>query len=407
MRIRCSRGRRALLVATLVSACCASLWGGSRHALADPSVAVFKEALDLKGGGLKGGERFLDRSAGELAVLLAARGDKEAQGWIERTLDEAQVLGDSAHGGFYSRALGATWSRPLGEKTLEAQATAIRLYALGFFLLDHESLLKTAEAVQTFVESSLKIGEGRYARAASARDTGLDLTFSRIGHAELVQALSTLYAATSRQEFVELAFRVAEVSLKGESDSLSLAEVVAVTDSYLALYAVSAQRRWLDEACGLMKVARKRFSLRAQEKIADLTLLLQYIRVAGSLGGYVRDDSLRRDASAALRSLSIPQHASPSLVSLYFLAHAELDSEPTHFMTVGDRDDAQSRTLWRETLRVIPLHLQREWIDPKEVRARSYPRVSKPAVFVCSKGRCSLPLFTEQEVRETIARVVP
>jgi uncharacterized protein YyaL (SSP411 family) len=371
--------------------------------------------LDVEGGGFKGGAGSLGESAGELAILLARRGDRGAREWIERTLREAQALRDVEHGGFYARSLDSARNEPPRERTLADQATAIRLYALGFLLFDDEEFLETASNTQRFVARFLKVKDGRYALAlrGEGRDQrlSLDETFSRSGHAALVQALVALYAASGREEHVAQAVLVADASLAGAGGASSLAELVSVVDAYTALYSVSAERRWIELAQGAWKEARNKFASGASSCGRDPELTLRYVRTATSLGGYVGDVASQREAKDLLASCVLSSKAAASVRALYVMTHAEVDESATHVMIIGDKNNHQAEKLFRETLRAIPLHLQREWLDRREAplpsRGVSYPHVSKPAVFVCSRGRCSLPLFTEQDVRETIAQVVP
>jgi hypothetical protein len=53
-------------------------------------------------------------------------------------------------------------------------------------------------------------------------------------------------------------------------------------------------------------------------------------------------------------------------------------------------------------------YLRREWWDRREGALPNpdvrYPQLASAAAFVCVDTRCSVPLFTEQELRERLAQ---
>jgi hypothetical protein len=80
---------------------------------------------------------------------------------------------------------------------------------------------------------------------------------------------------------------------------------------------------------------------------------------------------------------------------------------------VGSREDAVARRLLSAAFgdpgsgfgfyRRVELFDERDGALPNlDVE---FPRLDRPAAFVCANGRCSLPAFTPEELRKRIARL--
>jgi hypothetical protein len=65
--------------------------------------------------------------------------------------------------------------------------------------------------------------------------------------------------------------------------------------------------------------------------------------------------------------------------------------------------------LWSEAVRVKEPYVRREWWDRSEGALPNpdvrYPKLAAPAAFVCVDTRCSVPLYTDQELREKLAQM--
>jgi hypothetical protein len=89
-------------------------------------------------------------------------------------------------------------------------------------------------------------------------------------------------------------------------------------------------------------------------------------------------------------------------------AEEELLSSPLHITVVGGKDDLRAQQLWKEAVRVNEKYIRREWWDRREGALSNpdvrYPQLGAPAAFVCVDSKCSVPLFTVDELRERLAQ---
>jgi hypothetical protein len=70
---------------------------------------------------------------------------------------------------------------------------------------------------------------------------------------------------------------------------------------------------------------------------------------------------------------------------------------------IGPRTDDSAKGLWDVIGSRLPTNAEREWFASAEDARRGslvrYPTLSKPAAFLCINSRCSVALFTPQELR--------
>ena len=73
---------------------------------------------------------------------------------------------------------------------------------------------------------------------------------------------------------------------------------------------------------------------------------------------------------------------------------------------IGEFTDPSARELWEVLVSRLPDSADREWFTSAEDASRSslggYPKLAKPAAFLCINGRCSVALFTQQELARRI-----
>jgi len=73
---------------------------------------------------------------------------------------------------------------------------------------------------------------------------------------------------------------------------------------------------------------------------------------------------------------------------------------------IGSYENSVAAGLWEVIASRIPQGADRRWFAAaSEVPSESpfhYPALSRPAAFLCAKGRCSVPLFTVAELSARI-----
>ncbi|HEY4230589.1 MAG TPA: hypothetical protein VGO79_10475, partial [Thermoanaerobaculia bacterium] len=274
-------------------------------------------------------------------------------------------------------------------------------------------------------------------------------------NAWMVQALVSLYAVTNEPELLAEAVAaadwiVAQRALPGggfrhdssgpapDASGPYLGDSVAAGRAFLALWSVTGDRAWLsrsrdaaayvaktfavegdaadgvqnDAANGVRRVpglvsavARGRFARPRPQRDENVAVA----RWANLLFRYTGDDACRRLSDRAMAFLAIPEVAEKFSTASVLLADAERSSEPPHLTVVGARGDAVARRLLAAAVAAPGAYKRVELLDEKDGALPNldveFPRLDRPAAFVCADGRCSLPAFTPEELGKRVARL--
>ncbi|MEO7012862.1 MAG: hypothetical protein ABI127_01030, partial [Dokdonella sp.] len=85
----------------------------------------------------------------------------------------------------------------------------------------------------------------------------------------------------------------------------------------------------------------------------------------------------------------------------------ELARPPLHLTVVGAKDDPKSRELFVALQHLPEWYKRIDWWDraagPLPNPDVQYPPVKKPAAFVCTDRRCSLPLYDADALAKFLA----
>ena len=200
----------------------------------------------------------------------------------------------------------------------------------------------------------------------------------------------------------------------------------AATDSHsdlerakaaLTRYATTADRSDLREARTLMTGVDAQFSPHSIEERClqgDSSVVedvIAFIRLSNMLFRYTGQESLLRRAQESVSSLRTQQsHLSLGEKKLLHQAEEELRTSPLHITVVGAKTEPRARRLWQEAVATQEEYIRREWWDRSEGPLPNpdvrYPQLAVPAAFVCVDKRCSVPLYTDEELRERLAQHV-
>jgi hypothetical protein len=100
---------------------------------------------------------------------------------------------------------------------------------------------------------------------------------------------------------------------------------------------------------------------------------------------------------------------SPDLAAEALLAGDLLGNKLTRFAVVGAFEHPQTEELWKAGLALPELFVRRIRWDPSSGQPRPfevlYPALKRPAAYVCIDGHCSLPQFSEAELRATLSEL--
>jgi uncharacterized protein YyaL (SSP411 family) len=414
---------------------------------------TYVRGLDLERYGLVGDRKYLDIATLERALAFSRPSSDGIPKWAKGTLHAHTQLVDPVLGGAYEYSLGGDWNHPCYTKTLAGQNAAIVLYAGAYRTQGILEYLSVAERSVDYVEKFLKAGSGSYftSRGSCARETdrgaqgvGSDGDHDQNRHtlvkdervlvaenADFVRALAELYAVSTRERFKELALQSARrlrardgepkhkvIDIRGISATHDVLDKVAIGRALFSLYSITGDSRWLHDSVVLLdKLISDHgpFSRSLKEHLA----LSSRIEVATSLSRLSNmiylstgDARYREEAKRALESALSARCDEASVVDAarLLLADEELRTEPPHAVLVGDGNDGSGEDLWRVILSKLPSYARRERFSSVSALRQDtdmrYPRLSRPAAFLCVKKRCSVPIFTATELTERIAEMM-
>jgi hypothetical protein len=88
------------------------------------------------------------------------------------------------------------------------------------------------------------------------------------------------------------------------------------------------------------------------------------------------------------------------------LAEREWSATPLHFTVVGARGDERTRALYAAARRTAPVAKRTELWDPAEGPRRetglTFPKLDRPALYVCGAKSCSRPVFEPTQVAGSV-----
>lgn len=410
--------------------------------------------FDAEVGGLTINQKFLERDSVELDLVLAQDGDAEAAARAAKTLDAAIKLIDPVWGGVYQYSTYRDWDHPHFEKLATNQGEYLRIYALAYGQTHNDDYLTAANHIARYVKEFLtsesgafftsqdadliqgEKGSGYFALGDSDRRAlgipRIDQNIYARENGAIIEGLATLYEFGRDPQMLEQALRaarwiVAERSLGDggfRHDQVDpagpyLADTLAMGRAFLALYKATAEREWIDRALTAalflerFQESQAGFATASVEgtvirPVPHLDENIGVARFANLVSQITGSESARGIAEHAMRYLATPAIANSRITEAgILLADRELNRDPLHLTVVGSKHDASAAGLFGATLDQPGWYKRAEWWDksagPLINPDVTYPELSRPAAFVCTENRCSLPLFTPQQLKGFLA----
>jgi uncharacterized protein YyaL (SSP411 family) len=407
-------------------------------------VAQLDRMYDEESGGWGRSQRYPFAAPVEHALLRAVvRDEAEWRARALATLERYATLIDPVWGGMYQYSEGGVWDRPHYEKIVPVQAGAIRAFAEAYRVSGDRRWLGYAEDVRRYVRAQLTAPDGAfftsqdadlaephvpgpnyYARDdAGRRALGIpriDRHVYASTNGMLIEALAELAVASGEEAPLREAIAAADRVLtthrhssglfvhdaEAEPSLLHLADQARMLAALLALHEASADRRWLDEAS---RLADALAALRDPESggffahtadpdavgvfrerlipIADNAITARALMALARLSD--RDD-LHEAALASLRACARPAElrALGRMIGEYLIALELAASSHVLFSVVGP-DEPRTRALHSAALRYVdPTRL----VELSRPGASRYPYPDEPAVFLCTRTACSMPV---------------
>src|ERR1700733_5884477 len=419
----------------------------------------YLEGYDDKQGSWGSDQKYLDWDSVELAMDRAAHGDARAEIMAKQTLDAQLQLLDPVWGGVYQYSTDGVWTKPHFEKIMSMQAENLRIYAEAYAQFHDAKYLQAAEAIQRFLTSFLTGPEGAFYTSQDAdviagqhsaryfalgdpdrRKRGVPRVDTHIYAREngwAITALASLYEVTADSKTLDQAVRAADWVTQhrgrsgggfhhGAKDAGGpfLGDSVAMIRAYLALYCVTADRKWLTDAEQSMSYIERTFqSSRGAGLLSSLAPTdrayqphpqrdenVAVARTANLLFHATGDAKYRTISEAAMRYLAAAPVATRLPVASVLLADYEIGRPPLHLTVVGRKDDPAARALFEAALQYPSFYKRLEWWDPREGKLPNpdvqYPSVPRAAAYVCTERTCSAPIFKAGDVAEKVHKVL-
>ena len=416
---------------------------------------------DLEKGAWGHGQKFLDWNNVEWSMRQAKRGDKAEEHMATQTLAAQLNLLDPAWGGVYQYSTDDDWQHPHFEKIMQMQTEDMRIYSLAFAQWHDPTYQHTAEAIHHYLTRFLldpnggfytsqdadlvdgvhsadyfaltdaqRIARGiprvdthQYARENGWAIRSLACLFEYTGdRAALKEAEATAKWACDQRSIPGGGFRHDRTDAAGPF----LGDTLAMGQAFLELYAVTADRGWLNRAeqAGDFITAHFLRSNEAGIMTADVHVSRQFppeqeldenvdaarwANLLGQYSGRKQDQSL---AKIAMRYLSTPAVALSQRVAVagVLLANDEAATTALHIAVVGRKSEPGAAALF-QIAGDFPTYYKRvEWYDASEGPLPNadvaYPNFGKPAAFVCTGATCSRPALTVEDLSARLGRVI-
>ena len=202
-----------------------------------------------------------------------------------------------------------------------------------------------------------------------------------------------------------------------------LGDTLAMGQAFLALYNVTGNRDDLASAASAAQFISTHFAPAkpgtgfvtsatrtdaAYRPHPDRDENIALVRFTSTLAIATGDDRYHATAAEAMRYLATPSIALQPLSAGVLLAHQDFVEAPIHITILGSPSDQQAAALHTAALRSLTSHELIEWRDPADRNplptAVTYPKLAKPALFLCTAQACSSPIYHAEDVAGKIQR---
>lgn len=408
-----------------------------------------KKTYDIKRGGLDIGQKYLDRDSVEYAIDRALAGDADEEAMARKTLDAARALFDPVWGGVYQYSTYGDWKHPHFEKLATVQGQYLRIYALASAAFGKPEDAKAVHDIKRYLDAFLRSPEGafyvsqdadlkpgehsdRYFALGDAKRRALgvprvDKHIYSIQNGQIIEALATWGELSGDKASIDEAIVAADWIAANralpnggfrhdEHDAQGpfLGDSLAMGRAFLALYRATADRSWLAKASDTADFIGAHFArasggfvtAKSTGPIAAVPQMDENISVARFANLLARYDGKAAHAAMAgnaLRYLSAPAVGLSEITEPgILLADDEDHADPLHLTVGGAKSDSAAAALF-STLQHLPQWYKRiEWWDRAEGNLPNpdvgYPPTKRAAAFVCTESRCSLPIYTSDDV---------
>jgi uncharacterized protein YyaL (SSP411 family) len=418
----------------------------------------FLDTYDKEHGSWGSNQKYLDWDSVEYALDLAQGADRGAEQMARETLHAQLRLLDPAWGGVYQYSTDGDWNAPHFEKIMQFQAENLRIYSLAASQWDEPEYRHAASEIHRFVTTFLRSPDGAFFSSQDAdlvegkhsaeyfalgdrerRKLGIPRIDKHIYAREngwMIAGLVKFYEATGNREYLRESLQAANWVIRNRAlpgggfrhdmqDKAGpyLGDSISMGRAFLALYAATGDRIWLDRAVSAAGFISRNFkdsrgagydttrtpTDRAYAPHPQRDENVMVLRFANLLAHYTGDARHREVAETAMRYLAAEPVARRIPASSILLAERELTSPPLHLTVVGRKNDSQAQQLFSAALRYPGDYKRVEWWDPNEGKLPNhdvdYPQLGHAAAFVCTDRTCSPPIAEPEQLRAKVDRL--
>jgi uncharacterized protein YyaL (SSP411 family) len=405
------------------------------------------EAYDPEKKGWGTIQKFLNWDVIEYCMLQARQGDTTFTRMARETLAAQLKLIDPVWGGVCQYSTDGDWEHPHFEKIMQMQAENLRIYAEAYALWSDPVYLQTAQKIRDYIANFLTSPDGAFYASQDAdlipgehsaeyfdlsdadrRKRGIPKVDQHVYAREngwAIYGLTTLYAVSGDEACLKDAIRaakwvIAHRALTGggflhdESSGPYLADTLYMGRAFLGLYAVTADRSWLQQAEQAAQFVAANFQDDLGYVTSSKTGALKsgpqtdenadLVRLGNLFFHYTGKPEYREMAEHAMKYLAIPAVADGRgfLVGGILLADQEITTLPVHITVVGRKDDLAARDLFSTAIRHPAIYKRIEWWDERDGPLPNsdveYPVLTEAAAFVCGDKSCSPPIFSTEKL---------
>ncbi len=431
-------------------------------ALSPEQRTAIRQALittyDEKQGGWGDVRKYLNWDALEYCVTEGAAGDAQMEAMARKTLSAGTKLIDPVWGGVYQYSTDGDWDHPHFEKIMPFQAENLRIFALASTLWHEPAWITYSDKIHGYLDNFLRSPEGAFYTSQDAdlvqgEHGGEYFALDDQGRRKLgipridkhcytrenglaITGLAACYAATGDPSTLSEAERAAAWVQEhralpeggfshDEHDAAGpyLADSLAMGRAFLALYHVTADRRWLAQAeksaafmdakfraqVGFCTAAGSTGTLAAKPQLDENIFLTRFANLLYQITGKDSDRSMAEHGMRYLASPAVTDRLGLTGAGV-LLADREFRTDPIHITIVGSKSDARAKALFATALKNAPQFTRLEWHDAQEGPLPrtdvEYPTLPEPAAFLCSNGTCSAPLQSPEKLEARLAKAL-
>jgi uncharacterized protein YyaL (SSP411 family) len=412
--------------------------------------------FDRKLGGWSTTHKFLDWDNTEYLMARGLDGDAPAAAMAKQMLAGEMKLIDPVWGGVYQYSI-TDWDHPHFEKLIQMQAENMRIFALAYATYHDPAYLAAAKKIESYVRTFLTspdgvvytsqdadIVEGQAPEAyyklddAGRRKQGIPRVDTHIYAREngwWIEALCQLAAVTQDTRYRDEAGRAATWIAAHRAapgggfhhgteggTQFYLGDTLFMGRAFLALAGVTADPSWSaksedaaafirghfaapNHADGIITATKRDADFQPLPEFDENVALARWANLLAHESGRASDRAL---AAAALDYTRANASSRFAYVGGYLLAQSEAASDPLHVVVIGARNDATAQALFFTAIATPISYKQIEWFDPNDTALpvpAMYPKLGKPAAFLCANEACSSPVFTRGDLLKLLQRV--